>query len=447
MTGSEKLQILIKEGEGLTVEFKERFTSRINEDIVAFANTKGGVILLGVRDDKSVIGEKLTNDLKGRITSIARNCNPSVPIKIKQVENIVLIEVPSGEEKPYSCSAGFFRRLDAVTQKMTTQELRLMFHEHEAIPFEEKINKEIRWEDISREKMRSFLEESHIEVKKIAPETILQSLNLARGSRIMNAGVLFFAANVRKFILQAQMTLIAFKGTDRIHIYDRKDVRDDLLTQFNEAILFLKKHLNVRSEIRGVNREDIYEIPLEALREAVANAIIHRDYSVRGTSLMVEVHEDKVVIVNPGGLPVGLTPADLINVSIRRNELIADMFARMDKVERVGTGIRRMRDVMKDAGLTYPEIKSDLFFTITFKRLVGPDRTKSPTQKTTQKTTQKILDIIGENPTISRKELAQRIGNITENGIKYHLARLVKLGKLKRIGPDKGGRWQVVTSN
>jgi len=283
------------------------------------------------------------------------------------------------------------------------------------------------------------LKYTHIEVKKITPEAILQSLNLAKGSKIMNAGILFFAENVHKFILQAQMTLIAFKGTNRIHIYDRKDVRDDLLIQFNEAIVFLKKHLNVRSEIKGVNREDIYEIPLEALREAVANAIIHRDYSVRGTSLMVEIHEDKVVIVNPGGLPAGLTLADLMNVSIRRNELIADMFARMDKVERVGTGIRRMRDAMKDVGLAYPEIKSDRFFTITFKRPVGI----SKAQDTTQKTTQKILDIIFENPSINRKELAQKIGNITEDGIKYHLTKLAKLGKLKRIGPDKGGQWQV----
>ena len=77
---------------------------------------------------------------------------------------------------------------------------------------------------------------------------------------------------------------------DRFHIYDRRDVRDDLLTQFNEAISFLKKHLNVRSEIRGVNRKDIYEIPLAVLREAVVNALMHRDYSITGTQVSVEVY-------------------------------------------------------------------------------------------------------------------------------------------------------------
>ena len=136
-----------------------------------------------------------------------------------------------------------------------------------------------------------------------------------------------------------------------------------------------------------------------------------------------------------------------MNVSIRRNELIADMFARMDKVERVGTGIRRMRDAMKDVGLAYPEIKSDRFFTITFKRPVGISKAQDATQKTTQQTAQKILDIIFENPSINRKELAQKIGNITEDGIKYHLTKLAKLGKLKRIGPDKGGQWKVTDRN
>ena len=94
---------------------------------------------------------------------------------------------------------------------------------------------------------------------------------------------------------------------------------------------------------------------------------------MRGTSTMVEVHQDRVVIKNPGGIPNGLNPRSLTNVSIRRNELIADLFARMGKVERMGTGIKRMRETMREASLPYPKINSDLFFTITLRRPVsGP---------------------------------------------------------------------------
>ena len=249
MTDADKINILIKEGEGLTVEFKERFSARIDEDIVAFANTKGGVILLGVRDDRTISGEKLTNDLKARVNSVARNCNPPVQVKIKQFQNVIAIEVLQGEEKPYNCSSGYFRRLDGTTQKMTNHELRTMFQEHEATPFEEKVNKDVTWDDISKEKIQDFLKEADVSIRKIAPRDILTSLSIAQDDRITNAGVLFFAKNPRKFILQSQMTLIAFKGRDRVHIYDRQDVQDDLLTQFNAAVFFLMKHFPDREPV------------------------------------------------------------------------------------------------------------------------------------------------------------------------------------------------------
>src|SRR3990170_3574069 len=348
MTDTEKINFLLKEGEGLTVEFKEHFTPRIDEDIVAFSNTRGGVILLGVRDDRTVGGETLTNDMKARINSVARNCNPPTQVKIKQIQDVVLIEVPQGEEKPYSCGSGYFRRLDGTTQKMTSHELRLMFQENEIVPFEDKIHKSATWDNISKEKIRSFLKEADISIRKIVPRDILTSLNIAEGDGITNAGVLFFAKDPRRLIVQAQMTLIAFKGVDRIHIYDRQDVQDDLLTKFNAAVFFLMKHLNLRSEIKGVNRKDIYEIPFEALREAIANAIIHRDYSIRGTSLMVEVYDDRVEIVNPGIFP-GAKKSDFGKISVRRNERIAAMFF---------------------AELSPPRIRQTGFYTIIFKRPV-----------------------------------------------------------------------------
>jgi len=115
----EQVKLLIREGEGLTVEFKERYTPRIDEDIVAFANAKGGTLLLGVRDQGIVVGERLTNDLKAKITSLARNCKPSITTELSQVGEVVAVVVPEGTEKPYSCASGYYRRLDGTTQKMS----------------------------------------------------------------------------------------------------------------------------------------------------------------------------------------------------------------------------------------------------------------------------------------------------------------------------------------
>lgn len=329
----DELQLLLKEGEGLTIEFKESFSSKLDKDIVAFANTHGGQIFLGVDDQGKIVGEKLTNDLKAKINSLARNCEPGIVLQsIEQVDKAVVITIDESDEKPHSCSAGYYRRLDAATQKMNQKELKLLFDTSSNKPrFEEQINDGISWDDISQPKIKRFLTETKIMLDEFEPRKLLKSLRLAKDDKITNAGILFFAENPRNFILQCEMILVAFKGTKGVHIYDRVNVQDDLITQFNEAMTFLRKHLNIRSEIKGVNRYDICEIPLEALREAIVNSVIHRDYAVQGTSLMVEVHEDRVVIKNPGGLPPGVSVNVLTQISIRRNETIADMFSRIDK--------------------------------------------------------------------------------------------------------------------
>jgi len=454
----EKINILIKEGEGLAVEFKEHFTPRIDEDIVAFANTKGGVIILGVRDDRTVSGEKLTNDLKARINSIARNCNPPITVKIKQVHDIVIIETPQGDEKPYSCSSGYFRRLDGTTQKMTNHELRVMFQEHEVMSFEEKVNKDATWDDISKEKIRNFLKEAGIDIKRVVSRDILASLSMSRDNKITNVGALMFAFKVEKFIPHAESIFASFKGTDKTNIYDRNDVKDDLLIQFNEAVAFLKKHLNVRSEIRGFNRFDIYEIPLDALREAVVNAIVHRNYAIKGTSIYVRIFDNRVEIENPGGLPDGITKRDFGKSSVRRNPIIADMFHRMGKVERMGSGIERMRDLMRDAGLKEPVFEMDTFFRVTFYRdpryslkadIVAFANTKgggSKEKKLGEKLGEnqnKILESIIKNKFVTIPELSRMLG-ISTTAVENNLAKLKTKKILKRIGPDKGGHWEIV---
>ena len=251
---------------------------------------------------------------------------------------------------------------------MTQKEIGFFYKNAVAGAFEEGIHKDVHWEDISSEKIQTFFGETRISIDNVSPQDALRSLNLATKDGIKNAGVLFFAKEPRRHIIQCQMTLVAFKGANRIHIYDRKDIQDDLWIQYKEAMIFLEKHLNVRSEIKGFDRKDIYEIPLEALREAVANAIIHRDYTVRGTSIMVEVHEDRVVISNPGGFPSGMSEAKLGSLSIRRNELIADIFARMNRIEWIGSGFKRIREFMEAAKLPFPSVESDSFFFINFKR-------------------------------------------------------------------------------
>lgn len=443
----EQVELLIREGEGLTVEFKESYSSRIDRDIVAFANTRGGAILLGVSDGRAIKGETLTNDLKAKINDLARHCQPGISVQASQAGKVVVVEVPEGTEKPYSCGDGYFRRLNGATQKMSPKELGFMFRENDPVPFEERKVKNFLG-TVSTAKIYAFIKETGIKIPKVSADDFLRSLSVADAAGVSHAGILFFgdAGQVQRFVPQAQISLIAFKGTTKVHIFDRRDVRDDLLTQFDAAILFIEKHLNVRSEIKGVNRKDIYEIPLEALREAVVNALMHRDYSITGTQVSVEIFDDRVEITNPGGLPSGLPRKAFGTVSVRRNELIADLFSRLLKVERAGTGIQRMKEVLADAGLKAPQFETDGFFRTTFFR--SPEFAKAttrekPGEKTREKTREKILRAIGDNPLVTTRDLSKMLG-LSQKGIEWNIGRLKADGKLTRVGPDKGGRWEVL---
>lgn len=464
---ADQVNLLIREGEGLTVEFKEHFTSRIAEDIVAFANVKGGMLLLGVRDGGTIGGERLTNDLKAKINDLARNCKPPISVELAQVSDVVAVVVPEGTEKPYSCSSGYFRRLDGNTQKMSHDEIRIMFAENETLPFEEKTVRGFTFDDISKTKINAFTKEAGIRIGRTTVPDFLRSLNVADATRVKNAGILFFAKDIFKHIHHAEMTLLAFKGTDRLNIYDRRDVRDDLLTQHREAVAFLQRHLNIRTEIKGFDRKDLYEIPLEVLREAVVNALMHRDYSVRGTQVTVEVYDDRVEIVNPGGLPKGLSVRKLGKVSIRRNEIIADLFSRMHMVERTGMGIRKMRTTMLAAGLQQPVFETadpEGFFRAIFRRSPefamkeGFSGAKTSASGLAEglaeglvdglaeglaESQRRLLVLIAENPRVSKSAMAKAIG-ISTTAVDKNLTRLKEKGILRRIGPAKGGHWEIV---
>ena len=453
----EQVALLIREGEGLAVEFKERYSSRIDQDVVAFANARGGSVLLGVSDDGKIVGETLTNDLKAKLNDLARNCKPRIFVQALQIGKVVVVEVPEGTEKPYSCSDGYFRRLNGTTQKMGHDEIQIMFRENDPMPFEARTVKGFSFKDLSKAKVLVFAKEAGIVLGRTEPTDFLRSLNVADEAHVANAGILFFAKAPQKHLRQAQLSLIAFKGTDRVHIYDRLDVRDDLLTQFNQAILFLERHLNIRSEIRRLDRHDIYEIPFEALREAIVNALMHRDYSITGTQVSVDIFDDRIEITNPGGLPKGFGQKALgKGISIRRNELIADLFSRLHKVERAGTGIRRMRKSLAEAGLEAPEFEIDGFFRTVFHRspefsLKGPkqgggkvgDKVGEGVGDKLTANQQRIIEIIRVSPGVSARELAERVG-ISARKIEENIAKLRSKGCLKRVGPDKGGRWQIL---
>jgi len=143
----------------------------------------------------------------------------------------------------------------------------------------------------------------------------------------------------------------------------------DIISNIENALHFIKQELRVRYEMTGTaRRKEVYELPLDALREAVINAVIHRDYLQTGSHTVVEIFDDRIEISNPGGLPKGLTPAEFGKKAVRRNPLIASLLHRVDFVENMGTGINKIRTLLKAANAPEAVFEFGSFYTVRFPR-------------------------------------------------------------------------------
>ena len=197
----------------------------------------------------------------------------------------------------------------------------------------------------------------------------LRNLGLLDGEdRMTHAGAWLMARDVRRFTTSAHVSCALFLGTEKVRILDRRDFHGDVPAMVDDAVAWLLTKINVEFIIRRVRREERPELPEEALREAVANAVAHRDY--RSTAnVQIYVFKDRIEIVSPGGLPAGMTEADLGTKSLPRNPLLFGMLYRMDVVENIGAGIRRIRDLCREHGVPEPTIGvSEHWVTVTFPR-------------------------------------------------------------------------------
>ena len=199
-----EVSLILQEGEGYKIEFKEGFNN-LDKEIVAFANSSGGRVFLGVTDDGEIKGIGVTNELKSRIQDIANNCRPKIKISIDTLENIFIINVREGDDKPYECSAGFYKRIGSNSQKMTRDEIIDFFKSEGKIRFDELIVPEFSFsKDFDENKLLKFLELAGL-TKSAKTDTILINLGVAKRQEgklyLNNAGVLFFARNHRDLFL------------------------------------------------------------------------------------------------------------------------------------------------------------------------------------------------------------------------------------------------------
>ncbi len=449
----EKMELILEESEGYLIEFKESMSDSLAKEMVAFANSSGGRIFLGVSDEGMIKGVNITNRLRSQVQDIARKCDPPVSITLDELANVLIIEVREGTDKPYTCKDGFFIRTGPSSQKMRRDEIIDYFNHEGKIRFDEQFCMDFKYpDDFSEERFQRYLQQCKI-TSNLPREQILTNLGVAQrqaGRLLMkNAGVLMFAREPTRFYFHAAITCVRFRGKTKTHIIDRKDFSEDIITNVDNAMKWLKTYIPLRYEISGgkLQRDEIPELPYDALREALLNSVIHRDYFEKGAVTMVEFYDDRVHILNPGGLVKGIRPEEFGLTSISRNPFLQGLFHRANLVERIGSGIGRMRDEMKAAGLPEPEFNWNGFFRITFLKggvehggaadeLVMEEKvTKSLTKSLTKLQIQILKN--SERP-VSMLELAEIAGAQHRSFFKkQHLDPLIEHGLVAMTIPDK----------
>ncbi|WP_407355490.1 ATP-binding protein [Methanolobus sp. WCC5] len=438
----EWIESIVAAGEGYHIEFKESLDKSFVEEVCAFANSNGGKVFLGISDKGIIKGVQTDNSFRSRVQDSLRQLQPQLDVKIEVHDNFIVADVPEGSEKPYACSRGFFLRNGANSQKLNRNEIIAFFQKEGRIRFEELRNGKADFEnDFDERAFRNFLKLAGI-TSSIDKMALLRNLDcVTDDGKLNNAGVLFFAKDIDFLLNHAIVVCVLYKGTKKVNILDKKDFKENIVENIDNAILFVKRHTNVEYRIEKIRREEIPDIPDIALREAIINAVCHRDYFDRGSNVLVEVFDDRVEISNPGGLPSGLKPSEFGTRSVARNPLIASLLHRIDYIEKVGTGINRIRQAVDENEKTSVEFSYDGSFSVVFrKRAAGSEIELGDGS---EKSSEKILEAIKENPAITREELSQ-ITDLSIRGVEWNLSKLKDEGKIKRIGSRKSGHWEVI---
>ncbi len=440
----EQLKELINQGESYNLEFKEGYNKDIGREICAFANANGGKILIGINDDGMVKGLNISNKTKSTFQDISSKIEPAINIDIYPIENIMIIDVPEGIQKPYSINGKFYLRTGPNTQQLKRDEVRDFFQKERRVFFDELVNDKFSVKnDIDENafnKFKNFANISDVLEKK----DILDNLDLIEKNYLKNAGVLLFCKRITRYIRTATITCVLYQGYDKYKILDRKEYDADLYNNFLDALNYLKAKLNTEYIIKGGPREERLELPEEALREAILNALAHRDYYSTG-NIQISIYNDRVEIDNPGGLIGKQKVEDLFGRSLPRNPLLFGLMQRMNLVEKIGSGLMRIKNVIKEYGLSETEFETDNnWFKIVFKRSLSKDDTYTKNKEDPRRETkERIIEIIKEKPDITTNELV-KITGLSQRGVEWNINKLKTEKRIKRVGSKKSGYWELI---
>lgn len=451
----QEIESLIEQGEGYNLEFKQSVPSKTSDlarELCAFANANGGTVLVGIDDKGKTVGININNTLRSEIQQVINLLDPRLDIQVSEIlfegKTILALECNDGPQKPYAVSGVIYVRSGPNSEKITSiEQMRKFFQQSGSIFFDTMPCTEFKYPDhFDSDAFKIFLQMAGI-TDSIGEKKILENLRLTdHNGKLTYAAVMMFGKDPQRFVDHSIIRCVLFKGTDKRYILDSKEMQGNLVTQFEETMKYVISKLNLRYEIEGQSdgrRKEVLEIPETVFREALVNALCHRSYYEKGAVTMVEIYDDRVEISNPGGLISVITEQEFGHRSFSRNPLIFGLMQRINMVEKIGSGITRMKDAMKDAKLPEPDFAMGGFFTVKFFRPVDFEKWIQSWSLLLNTSLVKILYAIHDsNGVITKPEISDVIGQ-GKTSVDGHISQLRLLGLLTRTGSNKAGKWVI----
>ena len=434
-----------------TLELKKS-TSELKEAIISISSIlnkhRQGELYFGIKNDGTVCGQDVTEKTLREISNfISDNIEPKIYPEISQIKlnSKCCIKIHfKGNVVPYLAFGRAYIRVGDENRQLSARELERLILEknNDKMRWDTEICPKAQLKDISSAKVKEYLKKCGLSYATL--EGSLKKLNLVTESgKLLNAAVILFGKRPHSFFPNAKLRCAVFATTDTVTSLDMKDFEGDLFYLIKQAEEYVLQNIHIGMRLEGLYRVDVPEIDKEAFREAIINAFCHRDYH-KYDSVNIAVFKDRVEVRSPGLLYGGLTIARIRHemVSVRRNELIAELFHRIHLIERWGKGIKLI--LAKEPKTIFKEVGT-LFITV-FKRknIVTPqDATQVTTQAGLSELETKILNQILRNSKISRTGISKYL-KISPNTVKEYLQKLKKKNVLKRVGQTSSGHWEVV---
>lgn len=402
------------------LEFKQEFTDEIRKTVVAFANTSGGQIHIGVEDDGKVVGLRDANEDILKVTNLLRDTiKPDVSfltkVEINDIDDksIIIITVSEGLSKPYYLSAkgirpeGVYIRKGSSTFTASESMILSMIKESSGDNFEETIS---MIQDLNFNGMEAYFKRKGIEIGHTQKRTLgLVSENDMR----TQLGLLMSDQCVHT------IKCAVFEGSQKTVFKDRKEISGSLLDQLEQAFNYIDRFNRTRSEYKGLERIDLRDYPTEAIREALLNALVHRDYGYRASTL-ISIFDDRIEFISVGGLLRGFSLSDvLLGVSVLRNPKLANIFYRLHLIEAYGTGLMKIRNTYQDARVKPVIETSDHAFKVTLPNInlryeIDSDLSKLELREDNYDRSNlyehKVIQMFKMSSTLTRKEIQATLG-------------------------------------